>query len=340
MHYFMAKNNDWKPWLLKELEGHFPNSKVRSYQNLPLLSVDSGTSIKNHNIGFSLCCLPNAITLKEDSIGNQASKISELILQELGKEKSLALNVFSLTEKYGVITNGRAEIMREKIIKKLRKQNISLKRSVPVSEKAQVQILINRDRSLLFSLIKKEEMESYAQLLSPFPGGFTTVKEDKSAPSRAYRKIVEAQKVLGREMEKGQQIVDLGACPGGWTYIARNQGARVVAIDRSELREDLMDDNDVDFISEDAFKYQHPQVVDWVVSDVICTPHRIFELMENWVKTERCHNFVFTIKFQGTEDYSILIKFHEIIEDTPNYYCLLRQLNTNKNEVMIMGRKI
>ena len=179
-------------------------------------------------------------------------------------------------------------------------------------------------------------METYHSLISPFVGGFNNVEDDKKAPSRAYRKIVEAQLLLGTSISEGELLVDLGACPGGWTYIARKNGARVIALDRSPLDEILMNDEQVTFLKADAFKYRAEEKVDWVVSDIISAPDRILELMDYWVLGNNCTHFIFTIKFQGDEGYGILEKFKKVAREC-NFQVILKQLNANKNEVTIMG---
>ena len=51
--------------------------------------------------------------------------------------------------------------------------------------------------------------------------------------------------------------------------------------------------------------------VDWLFSDIICYPEKLFEWLSIWVNAKKCKNFVSTIKFQGTPDYSIARKFLE-----------------------------
>ena len=57
----------------------------------------------------------------------------------------------------------------------------------------------------------------------------------------------EAEARLGRRIAPGDRCVDLGASPGSWTYVAVTRGARVTAVDRSELRPDLMQSRQVRF---------------------------------------------------------------------------------------------
>jgi 23S rRNA (cytidine2498-2'-O)-methyltransferase len=41
--------------------------------------------------------------------------------------------------------------------------------------------------------------------------------------------------------------------------------------------------------------------MDWVFSDVICYPPRLYEWVQRWLASGLCKNFVCTIKMQGSE---------------------------------------
>jgi 23S rRNA U2552 (ribose-2'-O)-methylase RlmE/FtsJ len=140
-------------------------------------------------------------------------------------------------------------------------------------------------------------------LISSFPRGEVPLADDKSAPSRAFTKLVESEQRLGRRIERGQTCVDLGASPGSWSYVAIQRGAHVIAVDRSELREDLMRNPRLRFEAADAFKYKPPQTVDWLVCDVIAAPQRSIDLLLEWLREKRMRNFVVTIKFKGHDEY-------------------------------------
>ena len=336
MHYFLAKDNQWLKALKDELKEQI-SPEINHFEKLSMISISEDYSLSNSHLGFSTQALLNCKTIAEDSISLQVDQIIKIVKEKIKTEEEILLHAFSLTYKYGVYTKGRIEIVKEKLIKKLRKEGIRLNRKKPLKKSNFVQILLMPDKSLICSVITKNQMPRLSQLLSPFEGGFTTITEDKKAPSRAYRKIIEAQKILGHYFKPEEIVVDLGASPGGWSYIARKQGSKVIALDRSELAEDLMNDSQVTFIKGDAFKYMEEKI-DWVISDIICEPKRILELIHRWVEAEKCQQFIFTIKFKGSEDYPILKQFQEVSLKL-NYDSILRQLNANKNEVTFMGIK-
>ncbi|CBW25773.1 conserved hypothetical protein [Halobacteriovorax marinus SJ] len=337
MHYILTKNTQWIEPLQRELIQDL-DTQSQKLRGLPVVTIDETVNLENKYIAFSTSALINTKLIPEDSISKQANQIVELIKEKVESEEFLNLHVFSMTQKYGVIETGRAEILKDKIYKSLRKERVKILRKEFNPSKAHAQVMILDDRSAVISIQSKEEVSNYRTLYSPYIGGFNNVEDDKKAPSRAFKKIVEAQEIMGKKISAGETLIDLGACPGGWTYIARKNGASVIAIDRSELREDLMLDPEVTFLQTDAFKYRPEETLDWAVSDIISTPERVIELIETWVVGELCHNFIFTIKFQGSDGYNILTKFKDLAKKC-TFNIILKQLNANKNEVTIMGSK-
>ncbi len=338
MHYILCKDDSWTDILKKEITAEL-TTKCFAVEGFPLIKITDDISLKNEFIAFSTTALINASLIPDNSISKQVNEAVEILNLQMSDTTKINLHVYTMTQKFGIIETGRADIVKEKVISALKKKKVSILRKGFDRTLPFLQILILPDRTIALSYITKEEVSLYHSLISPFVGGFSNVADDKKAPSRAFKKIVEAQEIMGKEISEGETIVDLGACPGGWTYIARNSGATVIALDRSALEDELMADEKVTFLKEDAFKFEVSEVVDWVISDIICTPERILELIDYWVVGENCKNFVFTIKFQGQSDYGILKKFKEITKKT-QYKVILKQLNANKNEVTIMGARV
>jgi 23S rRNA (cytidine2498-2'-O)-methyltransferase len=337
VHYILCKEDSWTKTLVKEILADFTKD-CTVVKDFPVITIPKDVDLREGYLAFSNTALINATEIAEDTVSKQVNNIIESILPKINANGKINTQVFALTEKHGIIESGRAEIVKSKITAALKKKNIycfrkGFDRLIPL-----LQVLILADRSIAVSYLNQEEMELYRSLVSPFAGGMKKIEDDKKAPSRAYRKLIEAQLVMGRTISEGELVVDLGACPGGWTYVARNNGARVIALDRSPLTDELMQDELVHFIKADAFKYKPEEEIDWVVSDIISAPERILELMDYWVLEKKCKNFVFTIKFQGDKDYGVLQKFKKVAKQC-EFKVILKQLNANKNEVTIMGSR-
>lgn len=123
--------------------------------------------------------------------------------------------------------------------------------------------------------------------------------------------------------QTGQRCFDAGACPGGWTWVLRQLGCKVFAVDRAPLAEPLMKDPDVTFMTHDAFtlKPQELGFFDWVFSDVICYPERLYEWVLMWLESGMCRNMICTIKMQGATDWSLVQRFAAIPNSRVLHLC-------------------
>jgi 23S rRNA (cytidine2498-2'-O)-methyltransferase len=165
---------------------------------------------------------------------------------------------------------------------------------------------------------------------SLFPDG-EPLFEDKTdeAPSKAYLKLWEWMTITGKYPASGAKCMDLGSCPGGWTWVLSNLGAEVLSVDKAPLSESLSDRKNIRWLKKDAFTLKPEDVgpVDWLFSDIICYPPKLYELVQTWRKSKLVKNFVCTIKFQGETDFATLQKFREI----PGSEVL--HLSANRHEV-------
>ena len=156
----------------------------------------------------------------------------------------------------------------------------------------------------LYALTGQNQILASAQTSSVLPAGKIAFVEDHvNPPSRAYLKLQEsltlANIFFGAELPKaGQKCFEAGACPGGWTWVLAGLGASVVAVDRAPLDERLMNNPLVTFQAHDAFTIPPEEIgaCDWVFSDVICYPDRLYEWVQKWLASGLCKNMICTIK--------------------------------------------
>lgn len=157
-----------------------------------------------------------------------------------------------------------------------------------------------------WTLLAPDRMLAAARCNSPFPNGEVVLIEDKlGPPSRAYLKLWEALVRLRRWPQPGERCLDLGASPGGWTWVLAKLGATVVAIDKAPLDPKVSAMPGVEWRGESAFALDPASVgpVDWLFSDIVCYPARLLRLVERWREAGLVRNFVCTLKFQGETDH-------------------------------------
>lgn len=165
---------------------------------------------------------------------------------------------------------------------------------------------------------------------SPFPNGEARFLENRDdPPSRAYLKLWEAFTLLGVRPQPDDLCLDLGASPGGWTWVLQSLGAQVLSVDKATLDPRLVGRPGITVLSESAFGLDPRSIdpVDWLFSDIICYPERLLKLVERWLASGRARRFVCTIKFQGATDFATQARFAAIPGSR------LLHLHNNKHEL-------
>ncbi|RAU21742.1 hypothetical protein CU669_12295 [Paramagnetospirillum kuznetsovii] len=166
-----------------------------------------------------------------------------------------------------------------------------------------------------FTWLDEKTVLASARCSSPFPNGEAVFVEDRQAPpNRAYLKLWEALTLAGHMPGPGQTCLDLGASPGGWTWVLATTGARVISIDKAPLAPAIAALPNVDYRQGSAFGLEPAEIgpVDWLCSDVICYPERLLRLVERWLAEGTAGNFICTLKFQGDTDFETARRFAAI----------------------------
>lgn len=154
-----------------------------------------------------------------------------------------------------------------------------------------------------WTLLAPDRLLASAAKSSAFVNGDCAFVEDRvGPPSRAYLKLWEACTRLGRWPGPGERCFDLGACPGGWTWAIASLGATVVAVDKAPLDPRVAAMPGVVLRQESAFGLA-PEPADWMFSDIIAYPKRLYALVGRWIDSGRVRNIVCTLKFQGETDF-------------------------------------
>ena len=182
-----------------------------------------------------------------------------------------------------------------------------------------------------WTLLSPDHLLATREKSTPVPNGEYRFEENHiGPPSRAYLKLWEALTRLGDHPGPGDDCIDLGAAPGGWTWVLAMLGAHVTAIDKAPLAEAVASLPNVAHSLESAFALA-PRPVDWLVCDVIAYPARTLALLEAWLPYARC--VVCTVKFQGETDHDMADR----IAGLPGVSVV--HLFHNKHEMTVLKRE-
>lgn len=182
-----------------------------------------------------------------------------------------------------------------------------------------------------WTLWETDQILASAKTSSPFALGEMTFQEDKiMPPSRAYLKLWEFFTVYAPEVIEGGVAIDVGSCPGGWTWVLRTLDFdHTISVDKAPIEKRIMDLGNISFKQESAFGLDPKDfdTIDWFCSDIICYPERLLNLVKRFLESGKVKNFVCTIKYQAETDWEETLKFLEI----PGSHIV--HLHHNKHEV-------
>ncbi|WP_414638454.1 23S rRNA (cytidine(2498)-2'-O)-methyltransferase RlmM [Arenimonas sp.] len=137
---------------------------------------------------------------------------------------------------------------------------------------------------------------------SPWPLGVPRLRAHADAPSRSALKLEEALMMLLTDKERAEFIkpgmfaADLGAAPGGWSWVLARQHVRVFSVDNGPMAQSALDMPVIDHIRADGFRWQPPKPLDWMVCDMVESPRKVADRMATWFREGWCKHAIFNLK--------------------------------------------
>jgi 23S rRNA (cytidine2498-2'-O)-methyltransferase len=149
-----------------------------------------------------------------------------------------------------------------------------------------------------------------------FAGGKIAIVEDRTGPpSRAYLKLCEVLQLTSRSITQADSVLDLGATPGGWSFVAATLGARVEMVDRSPPDAGLLRRfPHIRFHKGDGLN-PPPELLrsaSVILSDMACEPAKLLISVLQWLKESSIQLMVCTLKFHGKSDKALIRQFANI----------------------------
>lgn len=167
-----------------------------------------------------------------------------------------------------------------------------------------------------WTLLNPETILATQKTSSPFALGEMDFLEDKvMPPSRAYLKLWEFFTVYAPEVKEKNLAIDVGSCPGGWTWVLREMNFQnTISVDKAPIEKRIMDLGQITYRQESAFGLDPKdfETIDWFCSDIICYPERLLNLVKRFRDAGKVKNFVCTIKYQADVDWENTLKFLDI----------------------------
>lgn len=155
---------------------------------------------------------------------------------------------------------------------------------------------------------------SASPLKGKFAGGVVRFVEDKvGPPSRAYLKLWETLTVARLPLPNAtDRVIDLGATPGGWSYVAASLGAKVLMVDRSEPDAALLRRFPaLRFIRGDGLNPPDAELqqATIILSDMACEPQKLLQSVRQWIQLPKVRAIICTLKFHGVSDKALIREY-------------------------------
>lgn len=182
---------------------------------------------------------------------------------------------------------------------------------------------------------------------SLWKGGIPRLRFPSEAPSRSTLKLEEALLTLlddderERWLQPGMNAIDLGACPGGWTYQFVRRSIRTIAIDNGAMAESLMATGLVEHIRADGFRYQPQKPVEWMVCDMVEQPVKVAERMATWLREGWCRRTIFNLKLPMKKRWPEVQRCFERMRESVPFALDLRakQLYHDREEITVFATR-
>jgi 23S rRNA (cytidine2498-2'-O)-methyltransferase len=177
--------------------------------------------------------------------------------------------------------------------------------------------------------------------LSDWAGGVHRFARQKGQIGRAEFKLLEALHVFGIELPPRGIVLDLGAAPGGWTRVLRQQEQYVTAVDPADLHPSLKADTKVRHkrMSAEAYLAEDPDTFDIIVNDMRQDARDSARLMVKYAHCLYPHGMgLMTFKLPESGRAVVLDHAFNILRDSYQI-AGARQLFHNRSEITVFLRR-
>jgi 23S rRNA (cytidine2498-2'-O)-methyltransferase len=173
--------------------------------------------------------------------------------------------------------------------------------------------------------------------LSLWPGGRARMKLAGDFPSRAARKLAEAFAWLGMAPGAGERCVDLGAAPGGWSWLLLEHKARVTAVDPARMDPKLMKNPRLSHVQGSAFDYAPDEPVDWLFCDMAWRPLEVAQMLGRWARRRQTRMLVANFKLPMKRKREMVERLRGLLAASGFQGIRTRQLYHDRDEISLIA---
>jgi 23S rRNA (cytidine2498-2'-O)-methyltransferase len=279
--------------------------------------------------GFTVRAVLEPTSVEEATIG-----VVDALSPELGGQQDYVLSAWVPDSKEGNPLAQRAAAVADAVERELgaRGAHRVPSRSVGAASIPLADVCVFGPTSIAVGLTPSHDAMSLA------PGGRMRVRVPGDRPSRAARKLAEAFLWLGMSPEPGELCVDLGAAPGGWSFVLLDRRARVVAVDPARLEPELMKRKGLRHVKGSAFDFEPDEPVDWLLCDMAWRPLEVAQMLARWARRRDATLLVANFKLPMKRKAEMVSKIRATLESGGWRSVRAKQLYHDRDEVTVTAR--
>jgi 23S rRNA (cytidine2498-2'-O)-methyltransferase len=133
----------------------------------------------------------------------------------------------------------------------------------------------------------------------------------------------------------GELCVDLGAAPGGWSWLLLERKARVIAVDPARMDAKLMQNPRLSHVQGSAFEFAPEQPVDWLFCDMVWRPSEVAQMLGRWARRRWTRMLVANFKLPMKQKVDTLEQLCALLSASGFSAIRTRQLYHDRDEITL-----
>jgi 23S rRNA C2498 (ribose-2'-O)-methylase RlmM len=180
---------------------------------------------------------------------------------------------------------------------------------------------------------------SFSSGISRYVGGILRMKARAGTPSRSGRKLEEALHEMNDLPKPGETAVDLGAAPGGWSFVLARSGVTVTSVDALDM--DLPEGKEwtkrIEHLRSNGLTYEPSKPVDWMCCDMIVASDETLKILKRWLDKELMNKFVVNLKLPKTDPWGAIKRGLDLLNQYNWKVKRCKHLFHDRHEVTVFG---
>lgn len=120
--------------------------------------------------------------------------------------------------------------------------------------------------------------------------GLPNLTLPEHAPSRAYLKILEVEKILNLNFNMNDSIIEFGSSPGGATLALLEKGVKVFGVDTGNMHDACLEQEKFVYVKksiQDTKAEDFDTKIDWILSDMNLSPFAVLGELKKFFERSR-----------------------------------------------------